>query len=98
MGNICGQVRVSHPLQTESRIEAGGAGRHGALFTQVPERILADIGIAPSGTGPGDGFEEGFDGVACGLRLRPHDLTADITASVPASAGPRSVAAVRNPK
>jgi aspartyl protease family protein len=49
MGTFAVKFVVSHPLQPERRIELEGLVDTGALFTQLPERILAGIGIAPSG-------------------------------------------------
>ena len=49
MGTFAIKFVVSHPLKPERRIELEGLVDTGALFTQVPEEILAGIGIAPSG-------------------------------------------------
>ena len=49
MGTFAVKFVVSHPLQPERRVELEGLVDSGALFTQIPEQILAEIGIAPSG-------------------------------------------------
>ena len=49
MGTFAIKFVVSHPLQPERRVELEGLVDTGALFTQIPEEILARIGIAPSG-------------------------------------------------
>ena len=49
MGTFAVKFVVSHPLQPERRVELEGLVDTGALFTQIPEQILAHIGITPSG-------------------------------------------------
>ena len=49
MGMFAVKFVVSHPLQPERRVELEGLVDTGALFTQIPEPILARIGITPSG-------------------------------------------------
>ena len=48
MGTFAVKFVVSHPLQPERRVELEGLVDSGALFTQIPEQILAEIGITPS--------------------------------------------------
>jgi clan AA aspartic protease len=49
MGTFAVKFVVSHPLQPERRVEVEGLVDTGALFTQVPQAVLASIGITPSG-------------------------------------------------
>ena len=49
MGTFAVKFVVSHPLMPERRVELEGLVDTGALFTQIPEEILAGIGITPSG-------------------------------------------------
>ena len=49
MGTFAVKFVVSHPLAPERRVELEGLVDTGALFTQIPEEILAGIGITPSG-------------------------------------------------
>ena len=49
MGTFAVKFVVSHPLQPERQAELEGLVDSGALFTQIPEQILATIGITPSG-------------------------------------------------
>ena len=49
MGTFAVKFVVSHPLLPERRVELEGLVDTGALFTQIPEEILARIGITPSG-------------------------------------------------
>ena len=49
MGTFAIKFVVSHPLQPERRVELEGLVDTGALFTQIPEEILARIGVSPSG-------------------------------------------------
>lgn len=50
MGAFAVKFTVSHPLQTDRRLELEGLVDTGALFTQIPADILAQIGIVPSGS------------------------------------------------
>lgn len=50
MGTFTIKFTVIHPLQTDRRLELEGLVDTGALFTQIPSDILAQIGIAPSGS------------------------------------------------
>lgn len=50
MGTFAVKFVVSHPLYPERRLEVEGLVDSGALFTQIPEDVLAGIGIAPSGS------------------------------------------------
>ena len=49
MGAFTVKFVVSHPLQPGRRVEFEGLVDNGALFTQIPEPMLAGIGIGPSG-------------------------------------------------
>jgi len=49
LGTFAVKFVVSHPFQPERRVELDGLVDSGALFTQIPEPILAGIGIVPSG-------------------------------------------------
>ena len=49
MGTFAVKFVVSHPLQPERQVALEGLVDSGALFTQIPEQILAKIGITPSG-------------------------------------------------
>jgi clan AA aspartic protease len=49
VGTFAVKFVVSHPLQPERRVELEGLVDSGALFTQIPEPILARLGIVPSG-------------------------------------------------
>ena len=49
MGTFAVKFVASHPLIPERRVELEGLVDTGALFTQIPEEILAGIGITPSG-------------------------------------------------
>ena len=49
VGTFAVKFMVTHPLRPERRLELEGLVDTGALFTQIPEEILARIGITPSG-------------------------------------------------
>ena len=49
MGTFAVRFVVGHPLEPERRVELEGLVDTGALFTQIPEPILARLGIVPSG-------------------------------------------------
>jgi clan AA aspartic protease len=49
VGTFAVRFVVSHPLEPERRVELEGLVDTGALFTQIPEPILAGLGIVPSG-------------------------------------------------
>ena len=49
MGTFAVKFVVSHPLLPERRVELEGLVDTGALLTQIPEEVLARIGITPSG-------------------------------------------------
>jgi clan AA aspartic protease len=52
MGTFTVKFLLKNPLQPERRLEVEGLADTGALFTQVPAELIAQIGIAPSGTRP----------------------------------------------
>jgi predicted aspartyl protease len=49
VGTFAVKFLVGHPLQPERRVELEGLVDSGALSTQIPEPILARLGIVPSG-------------------------------------------------
>ena len=49
VGTFVVRFVVSNALEPERRIELEGLVDTGALFTQIPETILARLGIVPSG-------------------------------------------------
>lgn len=49
MGTFSVKFIIKHPLHPDQRVEVEGLVDTGALFTQVPADLIAQIGIAKSG-------------------------------------------------
>jgi len=50
MGTFSVKFLIKHPLYPDRKLELEGLVDTGALFTQVPTDLIAQIGIAASGT------------------------------------------------
>jgi clan AA aspartic protease len=50
MGTFTVKFVIRHPVRADQQLELEGLVDTGAMFTQVPSDLVAQIGIVPSGT------------------------------------------------